>query len=261
MGERFIIRWILVGLLVLVAASAGIYWWSQNGGGTGYISDPGHRREGIAAGPHVAHVYADRDSQSLPQSWMLDGNTCRTKVVVGRQADADASALDLPAPAAVYPFEILSRGEFSLLVPDRVRVEAVGALYTSKRMTDWTDPANLDDTLDLEIARYPYRTGRRGPGGRTLVSTAAVVGIALPWPDNIRGQRRVAVLEIAASPMSRCDGLAPRWEASYGLDVQGMALPTPVPTPTPDPGLCPNHAWYDPHGHRCVPNPTLTPGS
>ena len=260
MGERFIIRWILVGLLVLVAASAGIYWWAQNGGGGVNMADAGNLREGIAAGPHVAHVYADSTSLSLSESWMLDGNTCRAKVVVGRQIDADAPALDLPAPGAVYPFEILSRGAFSLLVPDGVRVDAVGALYTSRRLAGWTDPANLDDTLDLEIARYPYQTGRRSQGGRTVVSTAGLAGLALPWADAIRGQRRVAVLEIAAAPMSRCDGLAPRWEASYGLDVRRTSAPTPAPTSTPDPRRCPNHAWYDPHGHRCVPNPTLAEG-
>ena len=260
MGERFNIRWILFGLLALVAVSAGTYWWAQNAGGGVNMADAGNLRQGIAAGPHVAHVYADSGSLSLSESWMLDGNTCRAKVVVGRQIDADAPALSLPAPEAFYPFEILSRGAFSLLVPDGVRVDAVGTLYTSRRIADWTDPANLDDALDLEIARYPYQTGRRGPGGRTVVSTAGLAGRALPWPDEIRGQRRVAVLEIAASPMSRCDALTPRWEASYGLDVRSTAVPTPAPTPTPDPRSCPNHSWYDPHGHRCVPNPTLAPG-
>ena len=266
MGERFNIRWILFGLLALVAVSAGTYWWAQNasggvnvaGGGVN-MADAGNLPRGIAAGPHVAHVYADTESLSLSESWMLDGNTCRAKVVVGRQIDTDAPALSLPAPEASYPFEILSRGAFSLLVPDGVRVDAVGTLYTSRRIADWTDPANLDDALDLEIARFPYQTGRRGHGGRTVVSTAGLVGMALPWPDEIRGQRRVAVLDIAASPMSRCDALTPRWEASYGLDVRRTAVPTPSPTPTPDPRRCPNHSWYDPHGHRCVPNPTLAP--
>ncbi len=261
MGERYNIRWILFGLLALVAVSAGTYWWwAQNAGGGVNMADAGNLRPGIAAGPHVAHVYADSASLSLSESWMLDGNTCRTTVVVGRQLDAAAPALDLPAPAAFYPFEILSRGAFSLVVPDGVRVDAVGALYTSRRIADWTDPANLDDALDLEIARYPYQTGRMGPGGRTVVSTVGLVATALPWADAMRGQRRVAVLEIAASPMSRCDALTPRWEASYGLDVQSTAVRTPAPTPTPDPRRCPNYSWYDPHGHRCVPNPTLAPG-
>ena len=260
MGERFNIRWILFGLLALVAVSAGIYWWSQNAGGGVDMVDAGTLREGIAAGPHVAHVYADSASRSLSESWILDGNTCRSKVVVGRQIDADAPTLSLPAPDATYPYEIVTRGAFSLLVPDGVRVDAVGALYTSTRNTDWTDPSDLDDARDLELARYFYRTGRRGQGGRTVVSTAGLMGMAMPWPYEIRGQRRVAVLEIAASPMSRCDGLAPRWEASYGVDVRAAFAPTPRPSPTPNPRLCPNHSWYDPHGHRCVPNPTLAPG-
>ena len=260
MGERFNIRWILFGLLALVVASAGIYWWSQNATGAVNMADAGNPRDGIAAGPHVAHVYADAGSRSLSESWVLDGNTCRVKVVVGRQIHADAPTLVLPAPEPTYPYEILTHGAFSLLVPDGVRVDAIGALYTSTRNADWTDPADLDDARDLEIARYPYQTGRRGEGGRTVVSTAGLTGMALPWPDEIRGQRRVAVLEIAASPMSRCDGLAPRWEASYGLDVQSTIAPTPRPSPTPDPRLCPNHSWFDPHGLRCVPNPTLAPG-
>ena len=261
MGERFNIRWILFGLLALVAASVGIYWWSQNVGGGGTMADAVGMRERIAAGPHVAHVYADSASRNLSGPWVLDGNTCRAKVVVGRQIDEQASALTLPAPDAAYPYEILTYGVFSLLVPDGVRVDAVGTLYTSTRSSDWTDPANPDAAADLEIARYPYQTGRSGRGGRTVVSTAGLVGVALPWSDGIHGQRRVGVLDIAASPMSRCDGLAPRWEASYGLDVWATTAPTPTPSPTPDPGLCPSHAWYDPHGHRCVPNPTLAPGT
>ena len=260
LGERFNIRWVLFGLLAAVAVAAGIYWWSQNADAGGNMADAVDRREGVAAGPHVAHVYADSASLSLSERWILDGNTCRAKVVVGRQIHGDAPTLTLPAPDAIHPYEIVTRGEFSLLVPDRVRVDATGALYTSTRNADWTDPADLDDTRDLEIARYPYQTGRRAQGGRTVVSTVGLVGVALPWPDEIRGQRRVAVLEIAASPMSRCDGLAPRWEASYGLDVRLTIAPTPRPSPTPDARLCPNHAWYDPHGHRCVPNPTLPPG-
>ena len=88
------------------------------GGGVN-MADAGNLPQGIAAGPHVAHVYADSESLSLSESWMLDGNTCRAKVVVGRQIDADAPALSLPAPEASYPFEILSRGAFSLLVPGR----------------------------------------------------------------------------------------------------------------------------------------------
>lgn len=260
MGERFNLRWILFGLLALVAASAGIYWWWQNVDAVDNIADAGNMHDGIAAGPHVAHVYADVGSRNLSESWILDGNTCRAKVVVARQIDADASTLTLPAPDAVYPYEIRTRGAFSLLVPDGVRVDAIGAMYTSTRLADWTDPSDLDDNRDLEIARYPYQTGRTVRGGRTVVNTVGLVGVALPWPHGIRGQRRVAVLEIAASPMSRCDGLAPRWEAAYGLDVRATAVPTPRPTPTPNARLCPNHSWYDPHGHRCVPNPTLAPG-
>ena len=91
MGERFNIRWILFGLLALVAVSAGTYWWAQNasggvnvaGGGVNVagggvnVADAGNLPRGIAAGPHVAHVYADTESLSLSESWMLDGNTCR----------------------------------------------------------------------------------------------------------------------------------------------------------------------------------------
>ena len=260
MGERYNIRWILFGLLALVAVSAGTYWWwAQNAGGGVNMADAGNLRPGIAAGPHVAHVYADSASLSLSESWMLDGNTCRTTVVVGRQLDAAAPALDLPAPAAFYPFEILSRGAFSLVVPDGVRVDAVGALYTSRRIADWTDPANLDDALDLEIARYPYQTGRMGPGGRTVVSTVGLVATALPWADAMRGQRRVAVLEIAASPMSRCDALTPRWEASYAWTCRARLLgrprrrrrltPVAVRT-TPGMTLMDTVAFRTPHSRR-----------
>ena len=201
--------------------------------------------DGGASGDYVARVYPYGDSRGWPEDgWILDGATCRLTLVVGRQDAPGVQDLDLSqVPDDLNwsnPYEISTRGAFSVLTPDGARVDAEGALYTSTR--DLTAAADIDATQDLEIARYPYPTGSRVEGGRTVVSTETLLGVALPWDDGIRGEWRVAVLEVAVEPMDRCDALAPRWERSYGLNVRAaVSVQTPT-APTP-------RATALPHGH------------
>ena len=229
MGERFNIRMSVWLVLVLVAVSVFATWWlTETYQGEGSTTTVEPLADGLAKGDYVAHVYAETDTRELSGAdWTLDGMTCRARVVAGRQHLGSAEAFAVPGNTdTLYPYEIISRGAFSVRVPDGSRVDAIGRLYTTDA-ADQTEAqlraaaTGANNATALEVASYVYPEGE-SVDGRVVVNTAGIIGANVGWENELKGRHRTATLTIAVLPMDRCDTLEPRWERPHGVDVRRM---------------------------------------